>query len=930
MKTSNLPLSRLFLTVLTAILLRSAANASQVPPVYNLSDLGLSDGDYLEIPANTTVMVDTELNNTPDLGGVWVSGKLIFYPTTSKPHVELRTQWMIVGESSTSYACEVQMGTGSSPIPEGKSATLTLISGVTALDPEDPDDDSGTPSPYSSLGVEAPFSATFNDLLRYGGVVVWERGKFFAFGHDLDSTWTELVSTAGASATSVTVLESAGALEDWVGQEIVIASTDFDSNQAQVVTVNSVAVNTGNSNFADLNLSAGLTYSHYGIDYKPDSSLSSDWILHEKAEVGLLSRNVLIRAETWNGTDWVEGSGAHGHVILCRDAGGTKPVGRFSWARFKNLGVEGAPMRYPLHYHLTGDFTGASGSNLSMVKNCSFTYCFNKFVAVHDTQSIEVSGNVGFDTIGNGFYLEDAAATGITLANNLGLGVRAAEQNNSPADRDLEPAVFWYVSADNKISGNRAAGSSHYGFWYSPEANDPFTVDGTNSYFRDNVAHSNGHHGFYQDKVATDTGSPRAKPWYTSVYQMEDCTFYKNRRYGVWVRSYGRVLFDNLRVADNRSGYYFASDGFQQVIDGPSSSKRTLSHITLSNSLAIDETSNLGYENSSLGHENEANRSLPQSAINWDGDRQHDLDWATLTGIDFYDGLVELDTVRFGDFTARYDLNHPTGSGYADRLAAAMSQVAYDSQFMVDPRNRVQNLEFYNVDSGVVFRYPSAAVPGANMIKNTIIYDVDGSAMGLGEGYLLPLDEPLLTYGVTSVPFTTERVLFVPVENADYASLVVETSGSTGMVWARMTHSYPSSGGSQDVKQANNQDKHPLAVIMNREYALDYLDSTLVSLSQGSRPTVLDLKLRFAEREDQWIVIAVPWHSGTKPGTRTVNTVNMTEKSSLTDLRDAGNLLNSFFWDNSTSTIYVKIFTDLISGSVDLISTGTEQICHIQ
>lgn len=939
MKKSHAIRAFCFIAIATSLFV-NFAEASQIPPAYNLSALGLNDGDYLEIPPDTTIVVDMSPGTTPNLGGVFVRGRLVFVPSSGVPDVELRTQWMIVGTDHSTYVCEVQMGTGTTPIPSGRTATLTVINGVTALDPEDPDGDAGTPSPSSVLGVASAFDAGFNDLVRDGGIVVFEKGKFFAFGCDYDFSWTELSSNAAVSATSVTVRESSSDLALWDDQEVVIASTDFDSNQAQVVTVSSV----GGSTNAVLNFSSGLNYAHYGLEYKPSSGLGADWQIDEKAEVGLLSRNVLIRAESWTGTAWVEGSGEHGHLILCRDANGTKPIGRFSWTRFQHLGVEGEMMRYPLHYHLTGDFTGITQqSNLSMVKHCSFTECFNKFVAIHDTQSIEVSGNVGYATIGNGFYLEDIHTTGITLADNLGLGVRAAEQGNSPSDQDLEPAVFWYVSADNKISGNRAAGSSHYGFWYSPEADDSFAVDGTNSFFRENIAHSNGQHGIYQDKVATSGSSPRAKPWYTSQFQMENCTSYKNRRYGVWIRSYGRVLLDGMRVADNRSGYYFASDGFQRVITGPSSTLRTLSQITLSDSLAIGETSNIGFEDVGKAHENEANRSLPQPVIGMDGDRPHNLPWASLTGIDIYDGLVELDSIRFGDFTNRLSLDYPNGSGSANRLAAAMSQVAYDSQYMADPRNRVENLSFYNVSYPVGFRYPSAAVTGANMIKNTIIYDVDGSATtsnSYGAGYLVPLDEPLLTFGVTGTSFSTERVLFVPIANEDYASLLIETSGSgsgtpgTSMVWAKMSHSYPSAGGLQKVKEVAGEDKFPLSIIMNREYALDYLDGGTIpaALSQSDRPTEVDLNLRFAEREAQWIVIAVPWYTTSKPNTRTVNGSSMTEfldPNGLADLRDSSNTLNSFYWDDNADIIYVKIYTALKSGSVDLISTGTEQLCHI-
>ena len=51
---------------------------------------------------------------------------------------------------------------------------------------------------------------------------------------DRTNTWTKLSSTANAGATSIQVLNAAG----WrVGDEIVLASTDFDPRQAERRTI---------------------------------------------------------------------------------------------------------------------------------------------------------------------------------------------------------------------------------------------------------------------------------------------------------------------------------------------------------------------------------------------------------------------------------------------------------------------------------------------------------------------------------------------------------------------------------------------------------------------------------------------------------------------------------------------------------------------
>ena len=58
---------------------------------------------------------------------------------------------------------------------------------------------------------------------------------------DRTHTWTKLASTAKAGSTSIEVLDAAG----WrVGDEIVLASTDFDPRQAERRTIAAISGNT--------------------------------------------------------------------------------------------------------------------------------------------------------------------------------------------------------------------------------------------------------------------------------------------------------------------------------------------------------------------------------------------------------------------------------------------------------------------------------------------------------------------------------------------------------------------------------------------------------------------------------------------------------------------------------------------------------------
>src|SRR5204862_359400 len=94
---------------------------------------------------------------------------------------------------------------------------------------------------------------------------------------DRTNTWTKLASTAKAGSTSIEVLNGRG----WrVGDEIVLASTDFNPRQAEQRTIAAISGN-------KLTLDQKLEYMHFGkITFDVD----------ERGEVGLLTRNIKVQA----------------------------------------------------------------------------------------------------------------------------------------------------------------------------------------------------------------------------------------------------------------------------------------------------------------------------------------------------------------------------------------------------------------------------------------------------------------------------------------------------------------------------------------------------------------------------------------------------------------------------------------------------------
>src|SRR5262249_13795136 len=195
-------------------------------------------GDKVTIDAGKEVVLDV---NTPELAGVTVNGKLSFANTAD---VELTTEWIMLHG-------ELEIGTEKAP--HTRKATITFTNNV-----KDEDISGGGPTGKVDRGI-----------MLMGGTLNLHGNQ--------TNTWTKLSNPAAAGATSIQVLNAAG----WkVGDEIVLASTDYDPRQAERRNVAAISGNT-------ITLDKKLDYMHFGkITFNVD----------ERGEVGLLSRNIKLQA----------------------------------------------------------------------------------------------------------------------------------------------------------------------------------------------------------------------------------------------------------------------------------------------------------------------------------------------------------------------------------------------------------------------------------------------------------------------------------------------------------------------------------------------------------------------------------------------------------------------------------------------------------
>ena len=362
------------------------------------------------------------------------------------------------------------------------------------------------------------------------------------------NSWTKINQTANRGDLEITLL----APVDWeVGDEIVIASTDFDPHEAEKRMITAISADQ-----KTISLDCPLAYKHWGTLQTFDNGTR---ILDERAEVGLLTRNLKIQ-----GDEASETTRFGGHMMTMETA-----FVRASGVQFYRMGQFGILGRYPFHWHKSKDVTG------QYIKNSTIERSFNRAVTVHGTDNAKIIDNVAYDHIGHGFFLEDASEQGNIFDGNLGILSRVPlNANGQPAGIEphdivvragvhLSPATFWITNNSNTFINNVAAGSEGTGFWYiSPERDFfeenaprreyslfPLKIDS----FENNVAHSclalgvafNGN--MDADKKVDPLNTTRSVP---PSPHLKNNTVYKCEGNGLWTLTRA-AIYEDWIFADN-------------------------------------------------------------------------------------------------------------------------------------------------------------------------------------------------------------------------------------------------------------------------------------------------------------------------------------------------------------------------------------------
>jgi hypothetical protein len=363
-------------------------------------------GESVSVPAGLNLLVDVD--HTPVLNLVIVDGGSIIFPPDADPEHERTFDAHYVFVHHGYF----EAGTAEEPY----TSKLTITMHGKKYDPNMPI--------YGNkcIGV------------RYGTIDI--------HGVERTPTWTELEATAAANQNQITLKEAV----DWkVDEEIVIASTEFEADQAEKKKI--VAIDRTDPDKPVLTLDSNLAFQHYA-----SKDPYGDDFVEIRAEVGLLTRNVKYR-----GDPRTSARNQYGAHILVHSPGDETTVGRIGYVEFFDVGQAFQLGRYPIHFHMMG------AVHKSYVIGNTVHQAYNRGTTVHGVHYLRILKNVYYDTMGHTVFLEDAVETKNRIEENL---VVAVKPSFSLLNTDATPACFWITHPDNILVGNHAAGGPRYGFWY--------------------------------------------------------------------------------------------------------------------------------------------------------------------------------------------------------------------------------------------------------------------------------------------------------------------------------------------------------------------------------------------------------------------------------------------------------------------------------
>ncbi|XP_052245987.1 fibrocystin-L-like isoform X3 [Dreissena polymorpha] len=439
----------------------------------------------------------------------------------------------------------------------------------------------------------------------YGTKVLAVRdGELNLYGKEINNTWTRLASTANAGAATITVQDD---ISDWsVGDSIVVATTGDHFSQGESEE-HLISAKSGQT----ITLTTALKFKHLGVTETFNGVDGATVKFDYRAEVGLLTRNIVVRGNEdpqWTrdiqacaaGFDPGEfvtqtcfegrfgeekGNSQFGGQVLIHQTEKDTQVAQahLSYAEFTFAGQAFRLGRYPIHFHLNGNMSK------SFVEGCAIHKTFNRAINIHGSHNINIRKNVAFNILGGAFFLEDGIEVNNTYDRNLIVFVRAS---SSLLNDDITPAAYWATNPYNTYTNNVAVGGTHFGWWYRMKE-FPDGPSFTTTYcpvrvplkeHSNNEAHSNGWFGiwtfaeYYPVKGGACSGTTGAEPAVFRGFKA-----YNNEKGIEFVDFSSLQVIDSVLVQNSFAGY----EG-KRVINGERRNPATSA--TVNNTLIVGKS----------------------------------------------------------------------------------------------------------------------------------------------------------------------------------------------------------------------------------------------------------------------------------------------------------------------------------------------------
>ncbi len=454
-------------------------------------------GQDVVIPMGRHIMLDVE---PPALGGIRVLGKLSFAETP----IHLTTDWIMIQGGI------LEIGTESAPHMNPARITLTgADEDVLAMD----------------------MGGKLIGVMNYGTL------NLHGARRD-DLSWTQLNGSVQPGDSILTLVD----LPTWrVGDEIVLAPSGVDAEQAERLTITGVSGH-------QIKVSPPLVYPHYG-----QTEMHNGKVLDMRAEVGLLTRSIVIEGDS--ASDLYRYGG---HVMVMNTADAF-----VEGVEFRRMGQTGRQGRYPMHWHLTGE----QYDNYSRFNSVHDSY--HRAMVIHGTNGVTLEGNVAYNITSHAYVVaEDGNEENNIILNNLGVLIRKIPRQEDyafPSDSivggstqaEHRPGVFWMQNPNHIFRGNHAAGSvDGIGFFFDGAGT---ATSVRPDFFQNNLAHSNwsffGPESFerYPPRTRGHGLFIRKDVVPNHELHFQDFTAYKNQLSGIWMEEVGQRA-SNLVLAENGTG----------------------------------------------------------------------------------------------------------------------------------------------------------------------------------------------------------------------------------------------------------------------------------------------------------------------------------------------------------------------------------------